>query len=125
MEFSVRIDSNRGIVLVRVAGGCTRVGMQSMVAAARAAARTGNGLPILYDLRDANPGQLSRSDIFWMARTSPALIEGTAALRVATLFPQQFGDTARFWEDSFRNAGIDAHAFESEEEAVDWLTAAP
>jgi hypothetical protein len=124
LEFSIRIDAVRGVVVVTVQGACTRAGTERMVAAARAATQSHGGLPILYDLREATPGQLAKADIFWMARTSPAHRNGTAALRGATLFPAEFGDTARFWEDSFRNAGLDAHAFEDEQEAVDWLTAA-
>jgi hypothetical protein len=122
VEFSVRIDEERGIVFVAVIGSCTRAGSAQMVSAARAAAETHGGMPILYDLRQASPGQLSKSDIFWMARTTPVPKEGAAArVRVATVFPEAHGDTARFWEDSFRNAGLDARAFEDEIEAMAWL----
>ncbi len=121
MEFSVQIDSKHGVVRAVAVGPLTRVGTQRMVTAARAAGRTHGGMPILYDLRDATPGQISKSDIFWMARESPALRDGHAMMRIATLFPAHHGDTARFWEDSYRNAGIEARAFESEEEAIEWL----
>ena len=122
MEFSVRIDSKRGVVVVEAIGALTRVGTTQMVVAARAAGRTHGGMPILYDLREATPGQVAKSDIFWMARESPALRNGHAMIRIATLFPAEHGTTARFWEDSFRNAGLDARAFETEDEAIAWLT---
>jgi hypothetical protein len=122
LEFCVVIDAARGIVVVTVDGACTRDGSARMVSAARAAARANRGMPILYDLRHASPGELSKSDIFWMARTTPLLKDGEAArVRVATVFPGEHGETARFWEDSFRNAGLEARAFEDEADAVAWL----
>ena len=121
MEFTVQIDSGCGVVRAVAVGALTRVGTQQMVAAARAAGRTHGGMPILYDLRGATPGQVGKSDIFWMARESPALRNGHAMMRIATLFVAQHRATARFWEDSYRNAGIEARAFESEQEAIAWL----
>ena len=121
MEFSVRIDLDRGIVIVDAVGALTRSGTVKMVGAARAAGASKGGLPILFDLRQASPGELSKADLFWMARNTPALRDGHSKVRIGTLFPAQHGGTARFWEDSYRNAGLDARAFEDEEEALDWL----
>lgn len=124
MEFSVRIDAALGVVVVAASGAMSRIGTGQMVASARAAGAAHGGLPILYDLREASPGQIAKSDIFWMARTSPGLGNGHSHVRIATLFPAAFGATARFWEDSFRNAGLDARAFEREEDAIAWLRGA-
>ena len=121
MEFSVRIDSKHGVVRAVAAGALTRIGTQQMVAAARAAGRTHGGMPILYDLREALPGEVAKSDLFWMARDSPALRDGHAMMRIATLFRADHGAIARFWENAYRNAGINARAFESEDEALAWL----
>lgn len=121
MEYKVRTDVARAVVVVTVTGTCTRTGTAHMMMEARAAARDSR-LPILYDLRAATPGQLQKSDIFWLARTVPAAPNGAAGRpRVATLFPSEHEGTARFWEDTFRNAGLEARAFEEEAEAVAWL----
>ena len=121
MEFKVHTDMQRGIISVTVTGVCTRTGTAQMMTAARAVAREAR-LPILYDLRGCSPGQLAKADIFWLARTVPAARNSSGRIRVATLFPTEHDGTAQFWENSFRNAGIEARAFENETEAVGWLT---
>jgi hypothetical protein len=122
LDFTLRIDFSRGIVVVPVTGACDRNGMARMLAEARTASSVHDGLPIMYDMRGATPGDLQRADIFWLAHSAPALKDGAAAkVRVATVTPPGFRALARFWEDSFRNAGVDARAFESGDEATAWL----
>ena len=106
---------------VHANGELTRAGTTQMVTAARAAGRTHGGMPILYDLREAAPGELAKADLFWMARSSPALRDGHAMMRIATVCRADHGDVARFWENAYRNAGINARAFETEEDAIAWL----
>lgn len=121
MDFTVRIDNTKGIVVVPVTGACDRDGMLRMASEARLAAQTA-GLPILYDMRAATPGELARSDIFWLAQSLPVPRDGHAGrVRMATVYPPGFGALARFWEDSYNNVGIEARVFESGDEAVAWL----
>jgi hypothetical protein len=121
LEFTLRIDSAKGIIVVPVTGACDREGMVRMGTEVRAAAQSA-GLPILYDMRAATPGELERSDVFWLARTL-SLPKDSAArkVRMATLYPPGFRAFARFWEDSYNNVGFDARVFENGDEAVAWL----
>ena len=124
MDFTVRIDNTKGIVVVPVTGACDRDGMVRMAHEARLAAQSA-GLPILYDMRAATPGELTRSDIFWLAQSLPVPRDGHAGrVRMATLYPPGFHALARFWEDSYNNVGIDARVFQSGDEAVAWLRSA-
>ena len=122
MNFSVRVDTAKGIVVVPALGACDRPSMVRMYEEARAASHAAGGLPILYDMRGATPGDLVRADIFWLAHAAPTLKDGsTSKVRVATIHPPGFAALARFWEDSFRNAGIEARTFDNGDEAVGWL----
>ncbi|HET7403651.1 MAG TPA: hypothetical protein VFJ62_17770 [Usitatibacter sp.] len=124
MDFTVRIDNTKGIVIVPVTGPCDRCGMVRMANEARAAAQSA-GLPILYDMRAATPGDLARSDIFWLAQSMHVPRGGQAGrVRMATVYPPGFRALARFWEDSYNNVGIDARVFESGDEAIAWLRSA-
>lgn len=81
-----------------------------------------NGLPLLYDIRGAHAGKVESTDIFWMPRTIPVLQEPAAArVRVATLHDASQRPLVHFWETAFRNAGLNARAFEDEEAALAWL----
>jgi hypothetical protein len=120
--FSVRVDPAKGLVVVPAVGACDRAGMLRMFEEARAASHSAGGLPILYDMRGATPGDLVRADIFWLAHSAPTLPDGALPkVRVATVHPPGFAALARFWEDSFRNAGFEARTFGSGDEAVAWL----
>ncbi|MBC8023076.1 MAG: hypothetical protein H7Y14_08150 [Burkholderiales bacterium] len=95
-----------------------------MTADARAKAKE-SGLNILYDIREARSGRLENSDIFWLPRTVPALKDSQAPrVRVATVFIECQRPIVEFWETAFRNVGLAARAFDSEESAVAWLTGA-
>jgi len=121
LDFTVRIDNTKGIIVVPVTGACDRSGMVRMANEARVAAQSA-GLPILYDMRAATPGELARADIFWLAQSLPAPRDGNAGrVRMATVYPPGFGALARFWEDSYNNVGIEARVFENGDEAVAWL----
>jgi len=61
--------------------------------------------------------------VFWFPRQHPSLQSaGAATVRVATLHDEKFAAMATFWENAFRNAGLQAHAFTDEAAALQWLT---
>jgi len=118
-EASVAPDSTH--VVVSVTGSLTTPEVTEMVAAARALSdRT--SLPILYDMSGATPGDVSKSDLFWMPRKLGVLNSPWARrVRVALLHPEAHVESAHFWETSFRNLGLDVKAFTDRREAVAWL----
>ncbi len=122
MDYSIQIDGAQNIVMVRATGALTRAGVIRMVQLARAEARARRSMPILYDIRHATLERLAKADIFWIARNSPALTDPKEArVRVGALFPEEQAALARFWEDTFQNAGVQARAFPDEQSALAWL----
>lgn len=124
MPHRVEPDRARSLVVARLEGAATREEVIEMVKAARAMAHD-RGWNILYDLRGATAGAISAGDIFWLPRRLDVLNEPEASsVRVATLHgPGEGAALARFWENSFRNAGLQASAFTDEAAALAWLTA--
>ncbi|MGZ5080668.1 MAG: STAS/SEC14 domain-containing protein [Usitatibacter sp.] len=107
--------------MVTVEGGFDAKAAFEMVSRARelSAAR---GWNILYDMKAAVPGDMSHGQLFWMPRKLPALREPSAAkFRVAVVHASPHAALAEFWESAFRNAGLQARAFEDESAAIDWL----
>lgn len=118
---SVRADNARRIVVASLTGDTTRQKVVEMVTAARGLAAT-HGWNILYDLTAASPRGISPAEIFWLPRELDVLREPQASrARIATLHREEHAEAARFWETTFRNAGLQARAFTEEGEAVSWL----
>ena len=123
MPFRLEDDASRRLVRVTLEGRYDKPEIDAMVGAARAASAK-NGWNILYDMREAKPGDVGPADVFWMPRKHPALKEAAAStVRVATLNDGKFADIAVFWETTFRNAGLRARAFTDEAAALAWLAA--
>lgn len=121
MAFEVAIAPDSTHVVVSVTGPVQLPELSEMVSAARALSDR-DGLPILYDMSGATPGNVSKSDLFWMPRKMGVLTSPWARrTRVALLHPAEHVDNARFWETSFRNLGLDVKAFTDRGEAIAWL----
>ena len=116
MPHKVEPDRARGLVLARLEGPATREEVIDMVKAARALAHD-RGWNILYDMRGATVAGISAGDIFWLPRRLDVLNEPEASsVRVAALHdPGEGASLARFWENAFRNAGLQACAFTKED----------
>jgi hypothetical protein len=66
---------------------------------------------------------VSKSDVFWMPRNMTVLKSPWARrVRVALVYPASHGEDALFWENSFRNLGLDVKAFPERGEALRWLS---
>ena len=121
MAHEVAVAPEGGYVLVTVSGTLAAEEVMQMVTEARTLSDT-EGLPILYDMRQAVLGGVSKSDVFWMPRKMPVLKSPWARrVRVALVYPASHGDDALFWETSFRNLGLDVKAFPLRDAAVAWL----
>lgn len=121
MTFRVEEDAALGLVRVTVEGVFEVPEIDAMVGQARELA-SAHRWNTLYDMRSARPGRMGPGDVFWMPRELPAL-RGAEALgvRVATLHPAELAPIADFWENSFRNMGLQARAFLDEPQALAWL----
>jgi hypothetical protein len=121
MVYSVAVSPRGDVVQVEVEGQVLAAKVQPMIAEARALADQ-TGLPILYDMTRAVPGDVTKADLFWMARKLPSLSSPWARrVRVALVHPEQHHENARFWETTFRNLGLDVRAFTDRKEAEGWL----
>ena len=122
MPFRVEEDPARRIVRVTLQGVFDKPEIEKMVTRAREVSAS-KGWHILYDMRDAEPGKMSPAEVFWFPRQHPSLQTAAAAtVRVATIYDEKFAAMATFWENAFRNAGLQARAFTDEAEALQWLT---
>ena len=121
MPFDVSLGPANDHVLVAVRGALAVDDVMAMVTEARALSDK-DGLPILYDMSEATPGDVSKSDLFWMPRNLGVLKSPWARrVRVALLHPAKHAESAQFWETSFRNLGLDVKAFTERGEALAWL----
>jgi len=121
MAYEVAIAPDSTHVVVSVTGPVLLPEVTQMVTAARALSDS-SGLPILYDMSAALPGNISKSDLFWMPRKLGVLNSPWARrVRVALLHPAEHVDNARFWETTFRNLGLDVRAFTERRDAIAWL----
>ena len=121
MAHEVVVAPEGGYVMVTVSGTLAVEEVTRMVTAARTLS-DGEGLPILYDMQRAVLGGVSKSDVFWMPRNLPVLKAPWARrVRVALVYPASHGEDALFWENSFRNLGLDVKAFPQREVALAWL----
>ena len=121
MPYSISVDERRHLVIVVVEGVVDAAQAMPMVTQARATA-AGRGFNILYDFHAAVPGDIKTGDVFWFPRRIPALATAAARrVRIALLYPAAQQEFARFWETTFRNAGLNARAFEDEATALAWL----
>lgn len=106
---------------VTLQGAFDKREIEEMVTRAREASAT-HGWNILYDMRAAEPGKMSPADVFWFPRQHPSLqAAGAATVRVASLHQPKHSAVATFWENAFRNAGLQACAFTDEPAALEWL----
>ena len=123
MPYTVRIDADKRVVRVDVSGMFNAEEAPRMTTDARRAAAE-SGFNVLYDIREARAGKLENADLFWLPRNVPALKDPKAArVRVATVFVDCQRPVVEFWENAFRNVGLNARAFEDEDEAIEWCQA--
>jgi hypothetical protein len=121
MPFRVDEDAALRIVRVTLQGVFDKPEIEKMVTSAREASGK-NGWNILYDMRGAEPGKMSPAEVFWFPRQHPSLQAASAAtVRVASLHQPKHSTVATFWENAFRNAGLQARAFTDEAAALQWL----
>lgn len=124
MPHTIKIDTVKRVVRVLVSGIFDAEEAPLMTTDARRAASE-SGFNILYDIRQARPGKIENSDLFWLPRTVPALKEPQAPrVRIATVYLAPQRPIVDFWETAFRNVGLNVRGFEDEDAAVAWLTAA-
>jgi hypothetical protein len=122
MTFRVEEDPKLRIVRVTLHGVFDKPVIEKMVTRAREVSAA-KGWHILYDMRHAEPGKISPAEVFWFPRQHPSLqAPGAATVRVATIHDEKFAAMATFWENAFRNAGLQACAFTDEAQALQWLT---
>ena len=124
MPYTITVDTVGRVVRVFVSGIFDAEEAPRMTTDARRAAGE-SGLNILYDVRQAQPGKLENSDLFWLPRTVPAL-KGTEAarVRIATVYVASQRPIVDFWETAFRNVGLNVRGFENDEPAaLAWLAA--
>ena len=118
---TIAADDAHALVVATVAGPLTADVVASVVSATRSLAHE-RGFNILYDMREALPGEVAPADLFWMPRRLPQLKAPEARrVRTALVYPESFPALARFWETAFTNSGLLAKAFTSDEEARAWL----
>lgn len=121
MAFKISLDGGRRVVNVQVTGVIDAASAPVMVTEARSVASK-EGFNILYDFREAVPGDVKNTDVFWFPRNIPALSKPDAGkTRTALLHRPPAREIARFWETTFSNVGLQARAFENEAEAYAWL----
>jgi hypothetical protein len=121
LPYSVKVDADKRVVRVVVSGPFNADEAPRMTTDARGAA-TASGFNVLYDIREARAGKLENADLFWLPRNVPVLKDpGAARVRVATLFIDCQRPIVEFWENAFRNVGLNARGFEDEAEALGWL----
>jgi hypothetical protein len=121
LPYSVRIDADERVVRVDVSGVFNADDAPRMTTDARGAAAA-SGFNVLYDIREARAGKLENADLFWLPRNVPALKDPRAArVRVATVFVESQRAIVEFWENAFRNVGLDVCGFEDESAALAWL----
>ena len=121
MAFKISLDGERRVVDVVMTGIVDISTAPVMVTEARSVAAE-NGFNILYDFRNARPGDVKNTDVFWYPRNIPALAKSNAGrTRTALLHTPAARELAHFWETTFRNVGLQASAFEDEAAAYAWL----
>jgi hypothetical protein len=122
VPYEISVDTTRKLVRVLVSGVFDAGEAPRMTTAARAKAAQNGFHKVLYDIRTARAGKIENSDLFWLPRTVPVLKDPQAArIRVATLFVEAQRPIVEFWENAFRNVGLSARGFQSEEAALAWL----
>ena len=121
MSYTVSIAPEGELVGVDVQGALTLDEVAALVTEARALSDK-TGFPILYDMSGAVPGEVTKSDLFWMPRKLGVLSSPWARrVRVALVHPPTHTEDAQFWENSFRNLGLDVKAFTERAAAVRWV----
>jgi len=122
VPYTITVDTAHRVIRVHLSGVFDATEAPRLTTDARAAAAAQGFHKILYDVRAATAGRLENSDLFWLPRTVPALKDPSAArVRVATMFVEAQRPIIEFWETAFRNMGLTARGFQSEEAALDWL----
>ena len=121
-DFDVAVDDEHRIIRLTVRGDVTKEDARRFIPAARKSTRE-KGYNILCDFRDARSA-LELADIYYLPRRSEELRDLDArTFRVAEL-P---GTPRRLWEfcdTVLTNLGFTHKLFDSEEDAIEWLTAA-
>ncbi len=122
MPYSIALDKPRRLVVVTVTGVVDRDMAEPMTTAARAAA-TEHEFNLLYDFRQATPGEVDNTDVFWFPRKIAALrTPGAHRVRAVLLHTPPYRAFAQHWENTFNNVGLQVRAFEDEKAAIAWLT---
>lgn len=123
MPYEVQLDPARRLVVVTITGAVHAQDVGAAVMQAREQA-VRHDYDLLYDMRAAQLGDISMSDLFFMPRRLEVLKTSTAGQhRVAVAYPVGQEKFARFWETTFANAGLQARAFTELEAAYRWLAA--
>ena len=121
LPYSVKIDADKRVVRVDVSGVFNADEAPRMTTDARTAAAA-SGFNVLYDIREARAGKLENADLFWLPRNVPVLKDPRAArVRIATVFVEPQRAVVEFWENAFRNVGLDVCGFLDEGAALAWL----
>jgi hypothetical protein len=121
LPYTVNVDTAKRVVRVLVSGKFDAAEAPQMATDARTAAAE-CGFNVLYDIREASAGKLDTQDLFWLPRKVPVLKEpGASRVRVATVFVEPQRSIVEFWENAFRNVGLNARGFLDEEAAIEWL----
>ena len=124
MPYEIAVDTVRKVVRVLVSGVFDAEEAPRMTTDARRVAAEHGLHRILYDVRVARAGKLENSDLFWLPRNVPALMDPKATrVKVATLFAKPQCALMEFWETAFRNVGLPVRGFQDEAAALDWLEA--
>jgi hypothetical protein len=125
LPYSIRVDADERVVRVDVSGVFNADEAPRMTTDARSAAAA-SGFNVLYDIREARAGKLENADLFWLPRNVPALKDPKAGrVRIATVFVESQRAVVDFWENAFRNVGLDVCGFQDEAAALAWLRGQP
>lgn len=120
MPYDLRLNPGQDLVIAAMTGAYDGKLVAEMVASARDAA-VERGWNIVYDMREATPGEMGSAELYWLPRRMPALATPQAArMRIAVIYPLAHAELAAYWETTFRNAGLQAKAFAEEQAAFDW-----
>lgn len=120
-DYSLTVDDrNRAVVVLLTGVVDSELGVEVTTQARAEAGR--RGYNVLYDVRRADVSAVGNADVFWWARNIPSLTTAEAKrIRAAVIHTPEQRPLAQFWENTYRNMGLQACAFEDEAAAFAWL----
>jgi len=121
-DYTLRVDPQHRAVVVVLSGVVdAEIGIRVTTEARTAASR--QNFNVLYDVRGADVSAVRNADVFWWARNIPELTTGEAKrVRAAVIHSAAQRELAEFWENTYRNMGLQARAFDDEDAALRWLS---